>query len=161
VALYIGNILMRRAAGLDQAVNDLVVACPVGAMATLTNAAGQRVFVYRFDRSIPGKGQAELGAFHGLEVPYVFGTMRDPAWQWLPFTQDDAALSNLIQTYWTNFAKSGNPNAQGLPDWPAWSDGKKEFLDFRKDGRISAQRNFPPLFSSLSAEDLRKSFKSE
>jgi para-nitrobenzyl esterase len=161
VDLYVANILMRRAAGLDQAVNDIAVACPIGAMATLTNAAGRHIFVYRFDRSIPGKGQAELGAFHGLDVPFVFGTLRDPAWQWLPFTSDDEALSNLVQTYWTNFAKSGNPNAQGLPGWPAWSDGKKEFLDFKKDGKISAQRNFPPLFSSLSAEDLRKSFKSE
>lgn len=161
IALYLGNILVRRAAGLDQAANDLVVACPVGAMAALTNAAGQRVFVYRFDRAIPGKGEAELGAFHSLEVPYVFGALRDPTWRWLPFTPDDAALSNLIQTYWTNFAKSGNPNAPGLPNWPAWSDAKKEFLEVKKDGRISAQRNFPPLFSSLSAEDLRKSFKNE
>jgi para-nitrobenzyl esterase len=115
VALYVGNILMRRAAGLDQAVNDLVVACPVGAMATLTHAADQHVFVYRFDRSVPGKGQAELGAFHGIDVPYVFGTLRDPAWQWLPFTADDAALSNLIQTYWTNFAKSGIPMLRACP----------------------------------------------
>jgi para-nitrobenzyl esterase len=130
-------------------------------MAELTNSAGQQVFVYRFDRSIPGKGEGELGAFHSLEIPYVFGVLHDPTWQWLPFTPDDAALSNLIQTYWTNFAKSGNANAQGLPYWPAWSDGKKEFLEIRKDGRITAQRNFPPLFSRLSTEDLRKSFKSE
>ena len=161
IAFYVGNILVRRAAGLDRAANDLVVACPVGAMAALTNAAGQHVFVYRFDHSIPGKGEAELGAFHSLEIPFVFGALRNSTWQWLPFTPDDAALSNLIQTYWTNFAKSGNPNAPGLPDWPAWSDGKKEFLEVRKDGRISAQRNFPPLFSSLSAEDLRNSFKNK
>ena len=77
IALYVGNILVRRAAGVDQAANDIVGACPVGAMATLTNAAGQHVFVYRFDRSIPGKGQGELGAFHSLEIPYVFGTLRD------------------------------------------------------------------------------------
>ena len=161
IALYVANILVHRTAGLDQAANDIVGACPVGAMVALTNAAGHHVFVYRFDRSIPGKGEGELGAFHSLEIPYVFGALHDPTWQWLPFTPDDAALSNLIQTYWTNFAKSGNPNAQGLPNWPAWSDGKKEFLEIKKDGRVSAQRNFPPLFSSLSAEDLRRSFKSE
>jgi para-nitrobenzyl esterase len=161
IAFYVGNILVRRAAGVDSAANDLVAACPIGAMAAMTNAAGQRVFLYRFDRSIPGKGEGELGAFHSIEIPYVFGALRDPTWQWLPFTPGDAALSNLIQTYWTNFVKSGNPNAQGLPNWPAWSDGKQEFLEIRKDGRISAQRNFPPPFSSLSAGDLRKSFKVE
>jgi para-nitrobenzyl esterase len=161
IALYLGDMLARRDAGLDQATNDLVGGCPIGAMAELTNAAGQQVFVYRFDRSVPGKGERELGAFHSLEVPYVFGALHDPSWQWLPFTPDDAALSNLIQTYWTNFAKSSNPNAQGLPNWPAWSDGKKEFLEIRKNGKISAQRNFSPLFSNLSADDLRKNFRTE
>ena len=155
IALYLGNILARGAEGVDKAANDIGVACPVGAVAALTSEAGEHVYVYRFDRSIPGKGEGELGAFHGLEIPFVFGTLRDPTWHWLPFTQDDAALSNLIQTYWTNFAKSGDPNAQGLPKWPAWTDSKKEFLEIRKDARISAQRNFPPLFSSLSADDLR------
>jgi para-nitrobenzyl esterase len=161
MTLYVGNILMHRDAGVDQAVNDIVGACPIGAMAALTHDAGQQVFVYRFDRSVPGKGEGELGAFHALEVPYVFGALRDPAWHWLPFTSDDTALSNLLQTYWTNFAKSGNPNASGLPNWPAWSNSKQEFLVIRKDGSITAQRNFPPLFSSLSVEALRKSFKTQ
>jgi para-nitrobenzyl esterase len=161
MTFYIGNILMHRDAGIDRALNDIVGACPIGAMAALTCDAGQQVFVYRFDRSIPGKGEAELGAFHAIEVPYVFGALRDPAWHWLPFTPDDAALSNLLQTYWTNFAKSGNPNAPGLPAWPAWSNSKQEFLVIRKNGKVTAQRNFAPVFSSLSPEDLRKSFKGE
>jgi para-nitrobenzyl esterase len=104
MALYFGDILVRRAAGVDKAVDDIGFVCPVGAIAALTSDAGQRVYVYRFDRSVPGRGEEELGAFHSLEVPFVFGALRDPIWHWLPFTPDDAALSNLIQTYWTNFA---------------------------------------------------------
>jgi para-nitrobenzyl esterase len=161
IALYLGKILVSRTAGLDQAANDLIAACPIGAMASLTKDSGQRVFVYRFDRSIPGKGEAELGAFHSLEVPYVFGSLADPTWQWLPSTSDDAALSNLLQTYWTNFAKSGDPNAQGLPNWPAWSDDKMEFLVVNKDASVSAQRNFAPLFSRLAANELRESFRAK
>jgi para-nitrobenzyl esterase len=161
IALYFGKILVSRTAALDQAANDLIGACPIGAMASLTNDSGQRVFVYRFDRSIPGKGEAELGAFHSLEVPYVFGSLADPAWQWLPSTSDDAALSNLLQTYWTNFAKSGDPNALGLPHWPAWSDDKMEFLVVNKDASVSAQRNFAPLFSRLAANELRASFSAK
>jgi len=161
IALYFGKILVSRTAGLDQAANDLIGACPVGAMASLTNDSGQHVFVYRFDRSIPGKGEAELGAFHSLEVPYVFGSLADPEWQWLPSTSDDAALSNLLQTYWTNFAKSGDPNAAELPNWPAWSDDRMEFLVVNKDASVSAQRNFAPLFSRLAAKELRESFKAK
>jgi para-nitrobenzyl esterase len=159
IALYFGRILVNKDAGLDGAANDLIGACPVGAMASLTSASGQRVFVYRFDRSIPGKGEAELGAFHSLEVPYVFGSLRDREWRWLPSTADDASLSDLLQTYWTNFAKTGNPNASGLPNWPAWSDGEKEFLLVNRDGSVTAQRNFPPPLSRLGASDLRQSFK--
>jgi len=161
LALYFAKILVHGTAGIDHAANDLIGTCPLGAMASLTNAAGQRVFVYRFDRSVPGKGEAELGAFHSLEVPYVFGSLRDKEWQWLPSTSDDAALSNLLQVYWTNFATSGDPNASGLPNWPTWSDGKMEFLVINKDASVSAQRNFSPLFSSLTAEELKESFKSE
>jgi len=150
---------LNKNAALDGAANDLIGACPVGAMASLTNTSGQHVFVYRFDRSIPGKGEAELGAFHSLEVPYVFGSLRDREWQWLPSTADDASLSDLLQTYWTNFAKTSNPNASGLPNWPGWSEDKKEFLVVNQDASVTAQRNFPPLFSSLGANELKQSFK--
>ena len=159
IAIYFGRILLNKSAGLDGAANDLIGACPVGAMASLANTSGQHVFVYRFDRSIPGKGEAELGAFHSLEVPYVFGSLRDREWQWLPSTADDASLSDLLQTYWTNFAKTSNPNASGLPNWPAWSEDKKEFLVVNQDASVTAQRNFPPLFSTLGANELKQSFK--
>jgi para-nitrobenzyl esterase len=152
---------LNKNAGLDGAANDLIGACPVGAMASLTHAAGQHVFVYRFDRAIPGKGETSLGAFHSLEVPYVFGSLRDREWQWLPSTADDASLSALLQTYWTNFAKTGNPNASGLPNWPAWNDEEKEFLLVNQDASVTAQRNFPPLFSRLGANELKQGFNTK
>jgi para-nitrobenzyl esterase len=159
IALYFVGILLNKNAGLDAAANDLIGACPVGAMASLTTAAGQKVFVYRFDRSVPGKGEATLGAFHSLEVPYVFGSLRDREWQWLPATAEDSLLSELLQNYWTNFAKSGDPNASGLPNWPRWSDVRKEFLLVNQNASVTAQRNFPPLFSRLDANELRKHFQ--
>ena len=159
IAWYLGKMLIHRAAGLDQAANDILVACPIGATASLTHALGQRVFVYRFDRTIPGQGANDLGAFHSLEVPYVFGALGDPEWQWLPATPADAALSAVLQTYWTDFAKTGDPNAPGLPAWPSWNDDKMEFLEIGKDAGISTQRNFAPPLTHLSASELKASFK--
>jgi para-nitrobenzyl esterase len=161
IVIYFGKILLNKDAGLDGAANDLIGACPIGAMASLTNASGQHVFVYRFDRSIPGKGESELGAFHSLEVGYIFGSLRDREWRWLPSTADDASLSDLLQTYWTNFAKTSNPNAAGLPNWPAWSDGEKEFLVVNQDASVTTQRNFPPLFSSLGANELKRNIEAK
>jgi para-nitrobenzyl esterase len=161
IAFYFARILLDKNAGLDRAANDLIGACPVGAIASLTHASGQQVFVYRFDRSIPGKGESTLGAFHSLEVPYIFGSLKDREWQWLPSTAEDASLSELLQTYWTNFARTGNPNASGLPNWPAWSDAEKEFLVVNEDASVTAQRNFPPLFSRLGANELKQSFKAQ
>jgi para-nitrobenzyl esterase len=156
IALYFGRILLNKNKGIDGAANDLIAACPIGAEASLAQAAGLRVFVYRFDRTIPGQGEAELGAFHGLEVPFVFGSLKGPEWQWLPTTAVDASLSELIQTYWTQFAKKGDPNAPGLPPWPRWSETDTAFLVVNPDAGITAQRNFPPLLSSLGATDLKR-----
>jgi para-nitrobenzyl esterase len=156
LGLYLSRILLNRNAGLDGAANDLLVACPTGAIASLTQAAGSRVFVYRFDRAIPGAGENALGAFHGLEVPYVFGTLGTEEWRWLPATPDDARLSDLLQTYWTNFAKSGDPNRAGLPAWPAWNDRQYEFLVVNRNASVTSRHRFPPLFARLSAARLKQ-----
>ena len=61
-------------------------------------------------------GNHGFGAYHGAEIPYVFGTGAT----WLPAEPADHALSETIMRYWVNFAKTGNPNGVGLPTWPRW-----------------------------------------
>jgi para-nitrobenzyl esterase len=128
-------------------------------MATLLLEAGQKTFVYRFDRTIPGKGAADLGAFHSLEIPYVFRAFEDPAWRWLPITSADSRLSGAIQAYWTQFAKTGNPNSVGLPSWPAWNNGDEPFLEIGPGADLAARRGFSPTFCHLSADRLRERLK--
>jgi para-nitrobenzyl esterase len=76
---------------------------------------------YRFDLDSPGDPHhpVSAGAFHSDEIEYVFGTLdsRKGA-KWRP---EDYKLSELMQIYWTNFAKSGNPNSSGAPQWPAYN----------------------------------------
>lgn len=156
IAKYLSQAIVHRDQAIDQASNDMLMACPIGALATLAGATGRNVYVYKFDRSIPGKGEAELGAFHGLEVPYVFDALRDPAWRWLPFTDADFRLSAEVETYWTNFAKTGNPNSPGVPAWPVWKTGSEGYLEFSPRAAPIAQKNFSPSFCYLSVDRVRK-----
>lgn len=149
VALYLVQILMHGDIAVDRASNDMLVACPIGAEVTFVKKMGARAFVYRFDRSIPGKGEATLGAFHGLELPFVFNSFTSRSWRWLPFTQTDRKLSETMQSYWTNFAKSGDPNATGLPDWKAWSKDEEPYLEFSQTGDAVPRKNFSPPFCHL------------
>ena len=156
IAKYVSEAIVNRDRGIDQASNDMLMACPIGALATLAGATGRNVFVYKFDRSIPGKGEAELGAFHGLEIPYVFNAFHDPSWRWLPFTDVDFRLSAEMETYWTNFAKTGDPNSYGIPAWPVWKSGTEGYLEFSPQAAPTAQKGFSPSFCYLSFDRVRK-----
>jgi para-nitrobenzyl esterase len=155
VATYSLQILFHGAPAIDQASNDIVAACPIGAEAALTANTGRRAFVYRFDRSVPGKGEAELGAFHSLELPYVFGTFQVRTFGWLPFTPTDQKLSEIMQTYWTNFAKTGEPNGPGLPRWVSWTPDQEPFLSFSNSGDAVPQQHFSPIYCHLSPDRLK------
>jgi para-nitrobenzyl esterase len=155
LAMYLAQILMHGDIAVDHASNDMLMACPVGAEVALASSVGARAFVYRFDRSIPGKGEAKLGAFHGLEIPYVFNAFTVRSWRWLPFTDTDRKLSETMQSYWTNFAKSGDPNAPGLPGWKPWNSGEEPYLVFTQSGEALPQRNFSPPFCHLAVHDLQ------
>ena len=156
VAVYMGKILMHGTPALDQATNDILAACPIGAEAALVTNAGQHAFVYRFERSVPGVGESALGSFHALELPYVFNAFQTRTWDWLPFTSADHKLSSVMQTYWTNFAKTGNPNGPGLPDWAAWSTDQEPYMVFSNDGAPVPQQHFSPIFCHLSPDRLKQ-----
>lgn len=70
-------------------------------------------YVYLFARNRPGDPR---GASHGAEVAYQFGNLEGRA-----YTEEDHALSRQMVAYWTNFAKTGNPNGEGLPHWGAYT----------------------------------------
>ena len=90
----------------------------------------QPVYRYRFDLAPPSDHPGPSFAFHSAEIEYVFGQLdTKAAVAWRP---EDRALSEQMQKYWANFARSGDPNGPGLPKWPAYSaaDGwQVMFLD--------------------------------
>ncbi len=64
-----------------------------------------------------------LGAFHAAELQYLFTIAGDP----LTFTTDQQQLSDSMISYWTQFAKTLDPNSTDQPMWPPYSASADEF----------------------------------
>lgn len=102
--------------------SDMRFGWDMWAWARLHADLGRRnTFLYRFSHRSPG----EQGASHGAEMAYVFGhlDLRPLAW-----AETDRRLADTMASYWTNFAKTGDPNAEGLPHWPAFKRSTQRAL---------------------------------
>jgi len=82
------------------------------------------IYAYFFNHDIPGEDKP--GAFHSSELWYIFGTL---ARCHRPMLGADYQLSLTMTDYWTNFAKKGNPNNNGLPIWHAYTLKTPEILE--------------------------------
>jgi para-nitrobenzyl esterase len=81
----------------------------------------QPVYRYRFDMAPPSSDpkKPNMAAYHSAEIEYVFGQLDSKAG--VAWRREDRQLSEQMQKYWSNFARSSNPNGPGLPEWPVYS----------------------------------------
>jgi para-nitrobenzyl esterase len=120
-----------------QANDDFGQAEPARFAANAFAANGSPVYLYRFSYVQSAmRERMRTGAPHGGEIAYVFGTLT--ARPGAALTPEDLGVSRMAQTYWVNFAKTGDPNGPGLPTWPRHEAGKDQIFDFRPDGSAGA-----------------------
>ena len=103
-------------------------------------------YCFFFDRMLPGDHN---GAWHSSELWYFFGTLKNG---WRPFKDHDYKISDIMTTYLCNFAKTGNPNGEGLCQWNPTTAENKQMLVWGEDlphmGRPSKLKLWITMFTN-------------
>jgi para-nitrobenzyl esterase len=118
-------------------------------------AKGQKAYLYQFDKTPPAELTSFLGPCHGSELPFVWGNLVKgslpdgvkQSWSRLllegsvrdlkeafvfDYRQDDIELSSDMTGYWTRFAKTGDPNGEGAPEWPGYETATDRNVELAK-----------------------------
>ncbi|HEY2427407.1 MAG TPA: carboxylesterase family protein, partial [Acidimicrobiales bacterium] len=84
-----------------------------------------RTFVYRFDWPA-APPHARLGACHGIDIPFTFGTLDRCGWgEFVGADADATSLSRAVREAWAAFATSGDPSMEAAGPWPAYDLGTR------------------------------------
>lgn len=97
-------------------------------------------YMFQFGYVPPAmRERSRYGAGHGSDVAFVFNTLNARWGAPGEATAQEKELARIMNTYWTNFAKTGNPNGKGLPVWPLYDLKNENILDVDIDGKPEAK----------------------
>ena len=135
--LYTRETAQSPGLALREISTDLFMTYGMRRLADHQSTAGMPTYLYHFDHTPPAfrlyvpdnpdlelsEGPRSAGAYHSADLAYVFGNVDKVGMDWL---DEDRQLSRTIVRFWTNFAKSGNPNMPDHKDLPLWQPYDKE-----------------------------------
>jgi para-nitrobenzyl esterase len=129
--------------------------CGAVAEALWHSASRNATWEYQFDAPIGGRPAPS----HSGEIPFVFGNLLQDGFLGGTFTDNDRKISSDIQTYWINFAKTGNPNGAGLPEWPKFDAVSRPYLEFTTDKGPVAREALRKAVCDLYIDNLTASLR--
>ncbi len=125
ISAYESDIETSTIKATQEILSDSLFAAEMRTWAQLVEAKGNNAYLYVFNHAPPLQEYGRsLGAFHASEIQYIFQSHEgENTEDGLPVLWDesDRMVAQQIRAYWLNFAKTGNPNGDGLADWPAYS----------------------------------------
>ncbi|MBN1791337.1 MAG: carboxylesterase family protein [Bacteroidales bacterium] len=113
---------------------DKVWAEPARFTAKSFATVGDPAYIFLFSY-VPAsmKERMRFGPGHGTDISYVFDNLRAP--EGTTVAPEDKEVARMMNAYWVNFAKTGDPNGKGLPKWSLYSPKSNEILDIQPDGK--------------------------
>ena len=140
-AVYPGSTAEERLFSMRDFVRDVGFGWPAYAWATLQKKTGKSpvysaYLAQKSDTTVYAKGNRR-GAAHADDMLYLTGAFNDKAEQY----PQEKKVSDLMQQYWVNFAKTLNPNGEGLPRWPEFEEGKATVMQFNNGASLIEMPN--------------------
>ncbi|HYP25786.1 MAG TPA: carboxylesterase/lipase family protein [Blastocatellia bacterium] len=136
---------------LNRVVTDSAFVNGARFFARTMSKVNARTYLYHFTRVVQGARLAGLGAFHASEIPFVFKTLNTGRTQ---VTDIDRALADKMSAYWVRFAATGEPAAEGGPDWPMYMAAGDKHLEFGDTLAVKSglRKNGVDLFERINSE---------
>jgi para-nitrobenzyl esterase len=122
---------------VSERVNEVrIMIEPARFIARTVAASGQPAYDYRFSYVATAVRDKFPGAPHSSEIPYAFDTLRESMWSGFGkgIQPEDLRIAQQMHAYWVNFAKTGDPNGAGLPQWSPVTPEGDQLMDFTKEG---------------------------
>jgi len=118
---------------LIRAATELDVIAPARWMAQAMQGMKSKAYLYEVTWAYPSRGGQQLGAFHGIDLWLMFDS---PA---VPRDANGDALAEVLLDYWVQFARTGDPNLQGLHEWRPYDSGNASYLELGAKIRLATR----------------------